>query len=168
MKIKNSIYLYTTILIFTILFLYTITHFLGIFQKQYFAVHSEELTTAVLIDSTDSSQGYNYFYKKTPFDYSYQILTYISLIIPLILLFNFSITEFRKKKDKENYFHTLLFPTVYALINILMFLLFADKSTGWEYTYGLYITIAWSILIFIILAVTNLVTLSEKQKEIKQ
>ena len=37
MKIKNSIYLYTTILIFTILFLYTITHFLGIFQKQYFA-----------------------------------------------------------------------------------------------------------------------------------
>ncbi|OGH84882.1 MAG: hypothetical protein A2493_00610 [Candidatus Magasanikbacteria bacterium RIFOXYC12_FULL_33_11] len=162
MKSNNSLYVLSGILILVMIILYTITHFVGILGQEYFIENQDKLTIAIPYEPSNPDTGYNYYYTKTPFDYFYRILTIISLIIPVFLVFYFSITEFKKKINKENYFKTLLLPLSYAFTNIISFLIFADKETGWEYSYGLYIIIAWSILIFIILAVTNLVILSKK------
>lgn len=126
--------------------------------------YSLYLFTCILIVIMFTLYTITHFVGISKFDYVHQITTIFSFIITVVLLFYFSILEFRKKISKENYYKILLLPFSYTLTNIVCFLIFADASTGWEYSYGFTITLTWSIFIFVIIAISNMVILSKKQK----
>lgn len=130
-------------------------------MKQNYSLY---LFTSILIVVMLTLYTITHFVGISKLDYVHQITGIFSLIITVVLLFYFSIKEFHKKINKENYYKILLLPLSYTITNIIAFSIFADASTGWEYSYGFAITLIWSIFIFTIIAVSNLVILSTKKK----
>lgn len=163
---KELLLNYLILFFFITVSLYTFTHFLGVLNNSYFLKNQDSLTTIKTIPSTDGglSSGANYYYKKTPFFFPYRMSTYGSLVVPIFLLFLFSIKFFKKNKTKKNYLTSLLFPCLYGITNILFFLLVTDPSLGWEYSVGLFIVFIWSIFIFTTVSIVNGIILYKNKK----
>ncbi|MBP9761024.1 MAG: hypothetical protein KBD15_02170 [Candidatus Magasanikbacteria bacterium] len=165
MKHPRSIQFFLSLLVVMVVGGYTMTHALGVLDKNYFRAHQAELTTEEIIMSpADDSVGVNYYYDKTPFRYPYQASAVLSGIIPTLFVLIVSIRYMHAHKTKKRFVESLVVPLAYGALNGAFFFAFVDKALGWEYYLGLQITLIHFAFVFGSILLVNGVFLLRQTK----
>lgn len=152
---KNKLASYIAIIVGVTSILYGMSIFFNNLDQQYFELHKTELTTSNTIISSNNSVTTNYFYANTPYHYISQIITYISLFFPILLVWILTVKLMLDKINGKTFLQSLCIPIVYGIINIIFFFATMEKSLGWEYSMGMGIMFIEIIFLFISVFVIN-------------